>query len=77
MGHTLGASGAIELIASLIMMEKGCIYPTRNLESVGPDCDGIFHVMKKLTKEINIIVKNAFAFGGINASIVCKKLLDS
>jgi len=75
MGHTLGASGAIELIASLIMMEKGCIYPTRNLESVSPDCDGIFHVMKKMNKEINIIVKNAFAFGGINASIVCKKII--
>jgi len=75
MGHTLGASGAIELIASLIMMEKSCIYPTRNLESVAPDCDGIFHVMKKMTKEINIIVKNAFAFGGINASIVCKKII--
>jgi len=27
-GHTLGASGALELIASLAMMEKGCIYPT-------------------------------------------------
>jgi 3-oxoacyl-[acyl-carrier-protein] synthase II len=75
MGHTLGASGSIELIASLIMMEKGCIYPTRNLESVGPDCEGIFHVMKKLTKEIDILVKNAFAFGGINASIVCKKII--
>jgi len=75
MGHTLGASGAIELIASLIMMEKGCIYPTRNLESVSPDCDGILHVMNKMTKEINIIVKNAYAFGGINASIVCKKII--
>jgi len=51
MGHTLGASGAIELIASLIMMEKGCIYPTRNLESVSPDCGGILHVTKKLNKE--------------------------
>jgi len=74
MGHTLGASGAIELIASLIMMEKSCIYPTRNLESVGPDCGGIFHVTEKLTRNIDILVKNAFAFGGINASIVCKKL---
>lgn len=74
MGHTLGASGAIELIATLIMMEKSCIYPTRNLESVSPDCEGIFHVKEKLTREINVIVKNAFAFGGINASVVCKKL---
>jgi 3-oxoacyl-[acyl-carrier-protein] synthase II len=74
MGHTLGASGAIELIASLIMMEKSCIYPTRNLESVAPDCGGIFHVTEKLNRNIDILVKNAFAFGGINASIVCKKM---
>ncbi|MBA3035585.1 MAG: beta-ketoacyl-[acyl-carrier-protein] synthase family protein [Desulfobacterium sp.] len=75
MGHTLGASGSIELIASLIMMQKECIYPTLNLETVSPECEGIFHVTEKLTKKIDIIVKNCFAFGGINASIVCKKIV--
>jgi len=74
-GHTLGASGSLELIASLIMMDKGCIYPTRNLESVGRDCEGICHVTTKLNKEINVLFKNCFAFGGINASIVCKKII--
>jgi 3-oxoacyl-[acyl-carrier-protein] synthase II len=73
MGHTLGASGSLELIASLVMMDKGCVYPTLNLESVSPDCEGIFHVINKIDKEINIMFKNCFAFGGINASIVCKK----
>ncbi|EFK94853.1 3-oxoacyl-[acyl-carrier-protein] synthase [sediment metagenome] len=76
-GHTLGASGSIELIASLIMMEKGCIYPTLNLESVSHDCEGIHHVVNKLDKEIRILFKNCFAFGGINASIVCKKLYNT
>jgi 3-oxoacyl-[acyl-carrier-protein] synthase II len=57
-GHTLGASGAIELIASLIMMEKGIIYP---------------HVKKPLKKEINTVLKNCFAFGGVNASLVCRR----
>jgi 3-oxoacyl-[acyl-carrier-protein] synthase II len=72
-GHTLGASGAIELIASLIMMEKGVIYPTLNLEEPDKDCQGIKHIMKPLNKEINILLKNCFAFGGINAALVCKK----
>lgn len=72
-GHTLGASGAIELIASLIMMEKNLIYPTLNLEEPDKDCQGIRHVMKPLNKEINILLKNCFAFGGINATLVCKK----
>ncbi len=72
-GHTLGASGAIELIASLIMMEKGIIYPTLNLDEAAPDCRGIGHVMSPLRKEINTILKNCFAFGGVNAALVCKK----
>ena len=73
-GHTMGASGAIELIASLIMMQKGVIYPTRNLEQVADDCSGINHVLKPMKKEINIFLKNCFAFGGINAALVCKKV---
>ena len=72
-GHTLGASGSIELIASLMMMEKGVIYPTLNLEEPDKDCQGIKHIMKPLNKEINILLKNCFAFGGINAALVCKK----
>ena len=72
-GHTLGASGAIELIASLIMMEKGIIYPTLNLDGIGPDCRGINHVKKPLRKEINTVLKNCFAFGGVNAALVCRK----
>jgi 3-oxoacyl-[acyl-carrier-protein] synthase II len=72
-GHTLGASGSIELIASLIMMERGIIYPTLNLEEPDQDCRGINHVIKPLNKKINILLKNCFAFGGINAALVCKK----
>ncbi len=72
-GHTLGASGAIELIASLMMMERSVIYPTLNLEEPDKDCQGIKHIMKPLNKEINILLKNCFAFGGINAALVCKK----
>jgi 3-oxoacyl-[acyl-carrier-protein] synthase II len=73
MGHTLGASGALELIASLSMMEKGMIYPTLNLDEIAPDCRGINHVTEPIKKEINSVLKNCFAFGGINAALVCKK----
>jgi len=72
-GHTLGASGVIELAASLEMMARGVIYPTLNLENIDPKCGGIMHVQKPLKKEIKTILKNSFAFGGINASLVCKK----
>jgi 3-oxoacyl-[acyl-carrier-protein] synthase II len=73
-GHTLGASGSLELIVSLAMMEKGTVYPTLNLESVDKDCQGIFHVMKPLDRDIKVMIKNCFAFGGINAALVCRRL---
>jgi 3-oxoacyl-[acyl-carrier-protein] synthase II len=73
-GHTLGASGSLELIVSLAMMEKGTVYPTSNLESVDEDCQGIFHVMKPLNRDIRVMIKNCFAFGGINAALVCRRL---
>jgi 3-oxoacyl-[acyl-carrier-protein] synthase II len=73
-GHTLGASGALELIVSLAMMEKGMIYGTLNLESVDQDCQGIDHVTKSEARDIRIMMKNCFAFGGINAALVCRSL---
>ncbi len=73
LGHTLGASGAIELAASIEMMNKSIIYPTLNLDDVDEKCSMINHVKTKFNKNINFILKNCFAFGGINASIICKK----
>ena len=73
-GHTLGASGALELIVSLAMMEKGTIYGTLNLEDVDEDCQGIRHVTKSSARDIRIMMKNCFAFGGINAALVCRRL---
>ena len=76
LGHTLGASGSIELIASLAMMERSLIYPTRNLDNIAADCEGIDHVTSPRATEIEVLVKNCFAFGGINASLVCRKPAD-
>jgi 3-oxoacyl-[acyl-carrier-protein] synthase II len=73
-GHTLGASGAIELAASLSMMEHGVIYPTLNLDNIGPECSGIHHVMEPINKKVRYVLKNGFAFGGINAALVCRKV---
>lgn len=72
-GHTLGASGAIELIASLVMMKKSVIYPTLNLDEPASDCGGILHVTKPLEKEIKTALKNCFAFGGVNSTIVVRR----
>ncbi len=72
-GHTLGASGAIELAASLAMMERSMIYPTLHLENISPECEGIRHVQAPLQKQVRTVLKNGFAFGGINAALVYRK----
>jgi len=74
MGHTLGASGALELIVCLAMMERGRVFATRNLENVADDCTGVQHVRESAARELRTIVKNCFAFGGINAVLVCRRL---
>lgn len=76
LGHTLGAAGAIELIVSLVMMRKSIIFPTLNLDNVGPECAGVDHVREIREQHILSLLKNAFAFGGINVSLVCKYLGD-
>jgi 3-oxoacyl-[acyl-carrier-protein] synthase II len=74
MGHTLGASGPIELAATIEMMNTGTIYPTHNLQEIDPACAGIAHVREKTPHKFTTFLKNSFAFGGINSAIACSVL---
>lgn len=71
LGHTLAASGAIELIASLHMMHGQTLLPTRNLITVDAQCAGVQHVTAPRPHRFARFLKNSFAFGGINAALVC------
>jgi 3-oxoacyl-[acyl-carrier-protein] synthase II len=71
MGHTLGASGAIELAATIEMMRAGVIQPTHNLTDIDPACAGIHLPKEKLNSPFKSFLKNSFAFGGINAAMAC------
>ncbi len=72
MGHTLGASGALELIASVFMMCNGIILPTRNLENPDDAAKSLRHVTEIEKADLNIIMKNSFAFGGINTALLIR-----
>ncbi|MHB8069948.1 MAG: beta-ketoacyl-[acyl-carrier-protein] synthase family protein [Desulfobaccales bacterium] len=72
-GHTLAACGAIELIFCLLMMKHGFIAPTLNLEEIDPACGGIGHVQEKVETDLDMIMTNSFAFGGVNAVLILKK----
>jgi 3-oxoacyl-[acyl-carrier-protein] synthase II len=73
LGHTMGASGSIELSIAIEMMNNNIIYPTLNLDNIDTECDMLNHVTTRTEKKIDYFLKNCFAFGGINASIILKK----
>ena len=70
LGHTLAASGTLEIIAVLEMMKHGTLIPTRNLEEVDPGCGGLDHVRSLRRCPIRRVLKNCFAFGGINSAML-------
>ncbi|WP_420538298.1 beta-ketoacyl-ACP synthase [Methylotuvimicrobium alcaliphilum] len=74
-GHTLGACGSIEAWAAVRMMNEGWFHPTANLDAVDPKCaelDYIQGAMRKL--ECDYLMSNNFAFGGINTSLIFKRV---
>jgi len=72
LGHSLAACGLIELIASIMMMKKSLIIPTRNLENIDPLCAHIRLPMKKECCNMNTLIKSSFAFGGMNTSLIVR-----
>ena len=74
-GHTLGACGAIEAVLSIKMMNSGWFCPTINLENVDEDCAKLDYIMKDGREiDTDIVMSNNFAFGGINTSLIFKKV---
>ena len=73
-GHTLGACGALESIWSIQMMNDGWFAPTLNLSVPDENCGNLDYIMGN-GREINLqhVMNNNFAFGGINTSLILKK----
>ena len=70
LGHSLGASGGIELILSIYAMMNSAIPPTINLDTPDPECDLDYTPNEAREKKLSIAMSNSFGFGGHNASIV-------
>ncbi|EGA66014.1 beta-ketoacyl-ACP synthase [Vibrio brasiliensis] len=74
-GHTLGACGAIEAWLSLEMMHTGWFSPTLNLDSLDEQCGNLDYITGAGRElEVEYLMSNNFAFGGINTSIIFKKI---
>jgi 3-oxoacyl-[acyl-carrier-protein] synthase II len=70
LGHTLAASGGLETIAAITMLRQGVIWPTRNLEEIDPRCAGPDLLRTERPCAGRRLLKNNFALGGVNASLV-------
>src|SRR5215469_16871625 len=75
-GHLLGAAGAVEAIFSILAMRDGVAPPTINLDnpSVETTIDLVPHRSKRRT--IDVVLSNSFGFGGTNASLIFRRLMD-
>jgi 3-oxoacyl-[acyl-carrier-protein] synthase II len=74
-GHTMAASGALELIATLDMARRGTAPATLNLQNIDPQCACVSHVQKTQALKISVFMKNSFALGGTNCSLIVRKNL--
>ena len=74
LGHTLGASGGIELVVCALTIDRGVIAPTINLETPDPDCDLDYTPKVAREARIRVTMSNNFGFGGHNASLILGRL---
>jgi 3-oxoacyl-[acyl-carrier-protein] synthase II len=75
-GHLLGAAGAVEAIFSILAIRDRVAPPTLNLDnpSVETPIDLVAHKSKE--RDIDVVLSNSFGFGGTNASLVFRRLVD-
>jgi 3-oxoacyl-[acyl-carrier-protein] synthase II len=69
-GHLLGASGGVELIATVLSIHHGVIHPTINLENPDPACDLDYVPNSARSTKVRCAISNSFGFGGHNACLV-------
>jgi 3-oxoacyl-[acyl-carrier-protein] synthase II len=74
LGHLMGATAGVELVTTILAMERGLIPACQNLDNPDPRCPLNFVRSKPLKASIEYALKNSFAFGGTNSVIVLKRI---
>ena len=73
-GHTLGAAGAIEAVATILAVTEGVLPPTINYTEKDPECNLDYIVNTPRPADIEYAISNSFAFGGLNAVLAFRKI---
>jgi 3-oxoacyl-[acyl-carrier-protein] synthase II len=69
-GHLLGASGALEAIVCVKVLQEGILPPTINYKTPDPECDLDYVPNTSRKAIVRHVMSNSFGFGGHNATII-------
>lgn len=73
-GHLIGGTGAVELLACIMALREGVIAPTIGYEEADPECALDVVPNEARYAKVNVVLSNAFAFGGMNAVLALRKV---
>ena len=68
-GHSLGATGAMEAVCTILGLKNGILPPTANFIGPDPECDLDVVANEARPAQVEFALSNSFAFGGLNAAI--------
>lgn len=72
-GHAVGASGAIEAVASIMTLQDNVMHPTINYETPDPECDLDYVPNEARSKNVATVLSNSFGMGGQNVSLIFQR----
>ena len=72
-GHCLGASGAIEAVATVLTIVNSLLPPTINLTDPDPACDLDYVPLEARFQKVDVAASNSFGFGGHNVTLVFRR----
>jgi 3-oxoacyl-[acyl-carrier-protein] synthase-1 len=72
-GHSLGAAGVHEAIYCLLMMERGFLAGSANIQRLDPAAEGMPVLRETVERRVDTVMSNSFGFGGTNATLVLRR----
>jgi 3-oxoacyl-(acyl-carrier-protein) synthase len=73
-GHAMGASGALEFVATVLAVYRGVLPPTINYTVPDPECDLDYVPNEARERDVRAAMSNSFAFGGLNAVLAITRV---